>query len=185
MKIAEESIDTLKSQQETLEGAENTLRENDSMLSRSLQLLRGMTWNGAMQNLFERVAQFPPPSPENKDEDHVEGERNLAYNLVTLSPQAQKAVDPSETPSSSLHHLGKSIKQLHDYGRVISKQLFDSTNSLDAVTLHQDIALQKTFEVTSKASTLSTTLYNSPMTPSPQLLLVVVGDFEFYGIIFL
>lgn len=191
--IAEASIDGVLAQQDTMRGVHRTMDESDRLLDRSFRLLRGMTWTGALWNWIESSA-LPTEKAKitqintttlmnatnqkgttNNYTNEISDSNDLDLmitNLPLTKPNKEKEVIDENT-----QQLYASIHELKHQGEVLACAIHDNMRLIDKVASRQNVALEKTYELT-----LRTSQAQSRDVQLPQLVLNTVGYFEFTGI---
>lgn len=174
--IATASLEALNLQHETMHRVDTTLDANDTMLDRSLRLLRGMTFGGAVMNLLmpgpANKETSPAPTHLKKDTSHSQS------NSSTTAPQAATE-SPLYHDDEETAQLYRSVRNLRACGDAIAEKINKNNALLDQVCIKQDMALEKTYELTTQASLLHGGA--ARQTQPTQLIVNTLGDFEFYG----
>lgn len=168
--MAATSLEQLGRQQEALQGADRLLDQSSDLLHRSLRLLRGFSWAGRLVNLIEQAT-----SPARVKGDSAE-ERDREMSPVS------SAVHTSSLPSAdpvdeSMRELTRSVRELRAAGELIAGRVRASNALLARVAAKQDLALEKTYELTRQTSQL----HRLGSDPAQTFTLHAIGDFDFYG----
>jgi hypothetical protein len=166
--IALASIDALDIQHEKLSEVSDTLRHNDSMLDKSQRLLRGMTWTGRLFNFVEGIS--TKQQIRSHDDDETERIREFKSSDISLPELSY------EERKDATKQLCHSVKELRLSGDIIGEKIKSNNSLLDRIVLQQDLALEKTFELTSRTEDA---LFKQNR--STAFVVNVIGDYEFKG----
>jgi Snare region anchored in the vesicle membrane C-terminus len=192
--IADASLLSLEKQRETIEGINHTLDANDSMLDKSLKLLRGMTWTGAILNWVEDTTKSTSQINKATNHKHLQvinhSNESLEPLYLELDPLHEEEVDKILTTSTSnlplnscsdytdnnAEQLYESVKELRLYADNLSTSIKHTTKLLDQVAIKQDITLERTYELSNKTTQMHKAIITTPM-----LILNNIGLYEFTG----
>ena len=168
--LAAASLEDLQRQHEALQGVDRVLDQSDDLLNRSMQLLRGMTWTGRLVNLIEQATSM---RTKTDPAEHRYGKVIRPHATVEASTPAV-AISPDD---EATRELCRSVRELRAAGDLIASRVKANNDLLDKVAAKQDVALEKTYELTHQTSQVR----RQGSVETPGFILHAIVDFDFYG----
>ena len=172
--LAAASLEDLQLQHEALQGVDRVLDQSEDLLHRSLRLLRGMSWTGRLVNLIEQATST---SGARRDLDEQKPFRETILPPTPSQPGAIMEASDRDPADESTRALSRSVKELRAAGELIASRVRANNALLDRVAMKQDVALEKTYELTRQTSRV----HSQGGVSEPGFILHALGDFDFYG----
>lgn len=167
-----ETLESLRTQSEKLDGVEQKLEDTDHLIAQSVRALRGMTWSGTFYNAFSDAASvfsapatrndqlarenktYPPTAPSSSS-SKASLPRTIDEPLFAPSMLQQQSIAPQSKIDQDLEEISHALEHLRAVGVTLSDQLGQQNDQLDRVESAVNRVNDKTLSVTLRTSKLT------------------------------
>lgn len=135
---------TLSEQGEFLKKTKKNIEDNEYFISKTIRILRTMTWFGWIVNFFTRAPQLPHEDYKKEKENHIMSTDDNDEHLNEVDPKIQfEAIINAE--DNELSKLENELKSLNYIGWKINEYLVEHNNELNLlIPKTEDLTIKTT-----------------------------------------